>query len=643
MANRTAKASLATSSGAGRVFREITLTEPIRYAAGDHVESWLHELLCLDATNNVPKLSAGLPHPSQCDLYYVNRDTLFSRHRVSEAFLQKMVALYVSSHYKNSPNDLQLMSDAPAHHLFVLLAPQSDPQSSSLPDILCVIQLCFEGEISKQSILASLAKGQRGSGDLIPWTMSQQYQDSDFAKLSGGRIVRIACHPDLPRMGYGTRALEQLAAYFQGDIPTLSLDENEPTAANGSASPLTAENGADTSESQPAGTESSLLTEKIAPRKKLPPLLVRLNERAPERLHYLGTSFGSTLPLYNFWKKGGYVPVYLRLTTNDLTGEHTCIMLKALKSDDMETAVDRNWLSAFANDFKRRFLSLLSYEFRSFLPALALSVLNPRLSFGDSATPTSDMTTDDNEAPSNTISSPDSNWLSIDELRRQFSPYDLRRLESYSRNLLDYHVIVDLLPTLGNLYFQQRIPVGFAYSQAAILLCCALQHKSVDQVTEELNLPSSQVLALFNKAMRKLSKFFKTVEERAAEATMPSSNPSDLRMNPLSQGLNEELNSATNETSRPPQLTDEQREKRDKLLLGISVSQYAVGGDDKEWQDALKGRSSLSQVTVKSNKPEEATGQKRKFSDQDKKLKKHDNRNRTSHGSHGRKSKRPST
>lgn len=35
--------------------------------------------------------------------------------------LQRMMALYVASHYKNTPNDLQLMSDAPAHHLFVLL------------------------------------------------------------------------------------------------------------------------------------------------------------------------------------------------------------------------------------------------------------------------------------------------------------------------------------------------------------------------------------------------------------------------------------------------------------------------------------------------------------------------------------------
>ncbi len=41
----------------------------------------------------------------------------------SEAFLQRMMALYVASHYRNTPNDLILMSDAPAHHLFALLGP----------------------------------------------------------------------------------------------------------------------------------------------------------------------------------------------------------------------------------------------------------------------------------------------------------------------------------------------------------------------------------------------------------------------------------------------------------------------------------------------------------------------------------------
>lgn len=54
-----------------------------RYAAGDKVEAWLLELLCLNAAEHVPKLPARLPHPSECDLYYINRDTLFSYHKVS--------------------------------------------------------------------------------------------------------------------------------------------------------------------------------------------------------------------------------------------------------------------------------------------------------------------------------------------------------------------------------------------------------------------------------------------------------------------------------------------------------------------------------------------------------------------------------
>lgn len=42
--------------------------------------------------------------------------------------MQRMVALYASSHYKNTPNDLILMSDAPAHHLFALLGPVDETQ-----------------------------------------------------------------------------------------------------------------------------------------------------------------------------------------------------------------------------------------------------------------------------------------------------------------------------------------------------------------------------------------------------------------------------------------------------------------------------------------------------------------------------------
>ncbi|KAJ0771260.1 putative tRNA(Met) cytidine acetyltransferase [Helianthus annuus] len=138
----------------GRLFRKIELSEAIRYASGDPVESWLNNLLCLDIAKSIPSINR-LPPPSECDLYYVNRDTLFSYHKDSELFLQRMMALYVASHYKNSPNDLQLLADAPAHHLFVLLGPVNESRNQ-LPDILCVIQ-------------SAVAVGSEGGGRRNRW------------------------------------------------------------------------------------------------------------------------------------------------------------------------------------------------------------------------------------------------------------------------------------------------------------------------------------------------------------------------------------------------------------------------------------------------------------------------------------------
>ena len=77
------------------------MTESIRYANNDPIERWLYDILCLDATN-IPRVISGCPVPASCDLYYVNRDTLFSYHKASEAFLHRLMSLYVASHYKVS-------------------------------------------------------------------------------------------------------------------------------------------------------------------------------------------------------------------------------------------------------------------------------------------------------------------------------------------------------------------------------------------------------------------------------------------------------------------------------------------------------------------------------------------------------------
>ncbi|TMW60405.1 hypothetical protein Poli38472_000447 [Pythium oligandrum] len=585
-ANDAAHAA-AAGAATGRVLREVTLEIPIRYAQNDPVEKWLNQLLCLDATSASHRIVAGTPHPKDCELYYVNRDSLFSYHKLSEAFLQRVMSLYVSSHYKNQPNDLQLLSDAPAHHIFALLGPSAESQGNAgqLPDVLCVVQVALEGEISKESVKAQLSRGQRASGDLIPWTVAQQFQDSEFATLSGARIVRIATHPDVTGMGYGSRAIELLTKYYQGEITgDLQADEEEKKAKKDD-------------EEDEEEEEGRLLKEKIKPRKALPPLLLPIDERPCERLHWIGTSFGLTLSLHNFWSRAGFSSVYLRQTANELTGEHTAILLRALRCDDLPEAPGNGWLSEFVADARRRFVSLLSYEFAAFPAALSLSLL-------------SDVEENAKEGGAEkkvarSLERSATGEINADELGMMLTPYDVKRLKSYAKNLVDYHMIVDLIPSLARLYFLQRLPqMTLSYLQRAILASIGLQHQSVDVIQKELGVPSNQLLALFNKAIRKFLSQIETVlgkqieaEEKQKSSKIARVAAASKNMAPTEQTLEEELHEGASEAKKKIQ---------QELLQNLDLMKYAVRGDDDAWEDALAGANSKGVVQVKSDRPKKS-------------------------------------
>merc|ERR1719291_230346 len=78
-----------------------------------------------------------------------------------------------------------------------------------------------------------------------------------------------------------------------------------------------------------------------------------------------------------------------------------------------------------------------------------------------------------------------SSELSASELNYHLTPHDLQRLELYSRNLCDHHLISDLVPSLAQLYFASRMGAGFRLSsvQAALLCGAGLQRKSMDDLT----------------------------------------------------------------------------------------------------------------------------------------------------------------
>ncbi|KAK3072605.1 N-acetyltransferase 10 [Teratosphaeriaceae sp. CCFEE 6253] len=582
------------SSTSARSLREITLSHPIRYAPNDAVETWLNRLLCLDATlpRHAPHggPAGGTPHPSACQLLQVNRDTLFSFHSVSEKFLQRMLAVSVASHYKNSPNDLQLMSDAPAHQLFVLVAPIAE-DAGKLPEVLCVLQVALEGRISRGSVVSGLARGQRAGGDLIPWLVSQQFQDAEFAGLSGARVVRIAVDPSYGGMGYGSRAVQLLTEFYEGKF--VDLDEGAVELVAAHEQEMVRVSDAELE-------ESTLLRDDVKVReiRAMPPLFARLSERRPAALEYLGVSFGLTQPLHRFWKRAGFVPVYLRQTANELTGEHTAVMLRTLESGGS----DPTWLGAYAKDFHKRFLSLLSYQFRAFGSVQALAI-DESANMGIKMLEDGERTTP----------------LTKVELDALFTPFDLKRLESYADNMLDYHAILDLLPSLAQLYFTGRLQGegGIALSgvQRALLVAIGLQRKEMEEVGRELGVGGSQMLAMFGKVVRKVCVNFRAVQSRGVEEGMPTraalqtasaangggEGAEDVDMEAVGQDLEAELAAGGAEFEVQEAERARQREAIDALPLGhYAIADGAAGWEDAE-QAVKKGKGG-STFAVKSGR-----------------------------------------
>ncbi|XP_028171316.1 RNA cytidine acetyltransferase isoform X3 [Ostrinia furnacalis] len=520
----------------------IKLEEPIRYRAGDPVESWLNSLLCLEAP--APSIGVGAPPPAACELYRVNRDALFCYHRAAEAFLHRLVAIYVASHYKNSPNDIQLLADAPAHCLFVLLAP-TPPNATSMPEVLCVIQLCLEGSISEKSVKDSLGRGRKAAGDLIPWNICEQFGDKDFPKLSGARIVRIATHPSYQRMGYGKRALQQLASYYSGDIPCL----DEPASDD---------------EDQACRPDDTLHTETIVPRAKPPTLLKRLSEVRAEELDYLGTSFGLTEELIKFWKSQKYVPVYLSQKANELTGEHSCIMLRALGLGA--------WLAAYSADFRRRLARLLARSLRKLPAALALTTM-----------------VNDNVAVDRPV-------ITKQRIAQYLSGHDLGRLEAYCRQQADYRLVCDLLQPVAELVFHCKANVKLDAVQQVILIAMGFQMKDVDDIAGELGLPGSQILAKFYEACKKINAAINAVLEDtvAKEIGIDDKSAEDAQTDgPVKQSLQDELSKAAKELER-------KQRKELSRLMGEDLAQYRIKGSEVDWQQSLAASKQKHLVSVKS-------------------------------------------
>ena len=189
--------------------------------------------------------------------------------------------------------------------------------------------------------------------------------------------------------------------------------------------------------------------------------------------------------------------------------------------------------------------------------------------------------------------------LSIDELHKMITPYDIGRLKSFTNNMVEYRLILDTVPTLARLFFLFEAgglhQLSLSPIQRGILIGLGLQFKSVDTLATELDLDGKQLLGKFRDMMRQIVGAIKKTKSDAIKNRILAENgktTEDFRpMAPLTDELDEAAK-------------DMQQKTKERLLTG-DLSQYKVKGSEDVWNSVLaQSKGNLNLVSVQ-------TGEKR--------------------------------
>merc|ERR1711991_1296245 len=149
------------------------------------------------------------------------------------------------------------------------------------------------------------------------------------------------------------------------------------------------------------------------------------------------------------------------------------------------------------------------------------------------------------------------------------------------------------MPVMSQLYFLGKFDTTFKLSalQTAILVGVGMQSHTMDQIATQLDLPTGQLLAMFNKTVRKVSSYLKRLEENEAREEI--------------NNMNKKSKNRTKKVSKQ----DDKVEKTTKTDAKVATTtvpeefmQYAIKGNDKDWDTALQKRAesgSNGTVTVR--------------------------------------------
>ncbi len=159
-----------------------------------------------------------------------------------------------------------------------------------------------------------------------------------------------------------------------------------------------------------------------------------------EDLDWVGSGFGVSPELLRFWIKNGFTPVHITPQRNEISGEHTVIVLKALKMHI------HNKIENINADFVRRVIEYLGDELRDLETETALNLLHSLMK--------------DTEIPEPKI-----------------SKVEKKRLKKYFHGMSLYEYVSDVARPLVRYYYSRTDKTELSEKEERVLVAKCLQLK----------------------------------------------------------------------------------------------------------------------------------------------------------------------
>ncbi|PUA32228.1 MAG: hypothetical protein B7O98_06045 [Zestosphaera tikiterensis] len=177
------------------------MNEPIRYSSTDPIEKFQFDALLLDAEPE-PLTDEDFEEIRKGEFEYVAYEPSYLFSKEGEETLKRLFGIYVLAHYRNEPDDLGRLADAPHHSIRAVKLKKSGK-------IVGAAQLAEEGGLQEELIDELLAGG-KIPGNIIPDRLLKHFRVRDLGKGLGWRIVRIATHIDAQGLGIGSYLLSKI-------------------------------------------------------------------------------------------------------------------------------------------------------------------------------------------------------------------------------------------------------------------------------------------------------------------------------------------------------------------------------------------------------------------------------------------------